>query len=102
MLHPELKPKFETPKKRRGRERGRSRSKSKEQEETRTQKKGRENSPYPARVGRVMDKQFTDRDSDDSSGKESSVKDLERYYLEAKEKAKASKEKYEKQVRRAR
>ena len=88
-LYPNKKTNFETPKKGgRGRERGRSRSKSKDPEETRTQKKGRENSPYPARVGRVTD---MDRDSDDSSGKESNVKDLERDYLEAKEKAKASK-----------
>ena len=41
-----------------------------------------------------MDKQFTDRDSDDSLGKESNVKHLERDYLEAKEK-------YEKHIRRA-
>ena len=93
-IHPEKKPNFGTPRKGRGRERGRSRSKSKEPEETRTKKKGRENSPYPSKVGRVMDKQFTDRDSDGSSDKESSVKDLERDYLEAKEK-------YEKQARRA-
>ena len=64
-------------------------------------RKGRENSPYPARVGRVTDNQLTDRDSDESE-KEASVKELERDYLEAKEKAKATKEKYEKQIRRAR
>ena len=74
-LYPDKKPNFETPKKKRGRERERTRSKSKEKKETKTQDKRRENSPYPPRVGRVTDKQFTDRDSDDSLGKESDVKD---------------------------
>ena len=61
-------------------------------------RKGRENSPHQTRVNRVTD-QLTDRDSDESE-KEASVKELEREYLEAKEKAKATKDKYEKQVRR--
>ena len=96
-LYPDKRPKFNTPRKeRRGKGRGRSRSKSVEKEERR---KGRENSPYPARVGRVTNNQLTDRDSDESEN-EASVKELERDYLEAKEKAKATKEKYEKQVRR--
>ena len=68
-----------------------------EKEEKRT----RNNSPYPERVGRVSKEQFTDKDSDDSD-KEASVKELERDYLEAKEKSKAIKEKLEKQIRRAR
>ena len=97
-LYPDKKPKFNTPKKdRRGKGRGRSRSKSVEKEE----KRGRENSPYPGRVGRVSNDQLTDRDLDESD-KEASVKELERDYIEAKEKAKAIKEKYEKQIRRAR
>ena len=98
-LYPDKRPKFNIPrKKRRGKERGRSRSKSVEKEERR---KGRENSPYPARVGRVTNNQLTDRDLDESEN-EASVKELERDYLEAKEKANATKEKYEKQIRRAR
>ena len=95
-LHPEKKPKFYTPKKdRKDKGRGRSRSKSVEKEEKR---KGRENSPYPARVGRVTNNQLTDRDSDESEN-EASVKELERDYLEAKEKAKETKKKYEKQIK---
>ena len=95
-LYPDKRPKFNTPrKKRRGKERGRSRTKSGEKEERR---KGRENSPHQTRVNRITD-QLTDRDSDESE-KEASVKELEREYLEAKEKAKATKDKYEKQVRR--
>ena len=97
--YPEKRPKLYTPKKdRKGKGRGRSRSKSVEKEEKR---KGRENSPYPARVGRVTNNQLTDRDSDESEN-DASVKELERDYLEANKKAKVTKEKYEKQIRRAR
>ena len=93
--YPDKKPKFDTPKKKRGRERERTRSKSKEKEETRPQNKGRGNSPYPTRVGRVNERPLKDRDSDDSVGKESDPKEIERNYLEAKEV-------YDKQVSRAR
>ena len=96
--YPEKRPKLYTPKKdRKGKGRGRSRSKSVEKEE---RKKGRENSPYPVRVVRAKDR-LTDRDSDESENDES-VKELERDYLEAKEKAKETKEKYNKQIKRTR
>ena len=58
-----------------------------------TKKKEREDSGHPSKLARVTDKQYTDRDSDGSSDKESR-KDLERDFLEAKEK-------YEKKANRA-